>query len=121
MSLSVKNSKAPVVGKRAIGKVRYGWRLCPWSTADSTDRVPLAEKAEHFVTSGYMALQVRDGHGKVGFVCEDPNCPYLLGNAVTQLYTVVQIPIVDRVSGEYTVSGYSYPIPLCSGINFFEY
>jgi hypothetical protein len=121
MSISVKNIKAPVLRRISKGKVNYCFRKCPYSTDDYTNRVPTGERTIHTVTSGNMSLKIKDGHDRAGFICLDPNCSYYLGTAVTELTTLVEIPNVNRTTGEYTVSGMNIPIPLCSGTHFFEY
>jgi hypothetical protein len=120
MAISVKNQKAPVLNKTVDGINKYCWRICPYSTADGTDRIPDVEQTIHYTTSGRMSLAVTEGHGQVGFICRDPNCSYYLGTASTAINIDVRVPSIT-VSGEYIITASSVPIPMCSGHWFFEY
>lgn len=121
MIISIKNIKAPILHRIPKGQVKYCFRKCPYSTEDYTNRIPSNERTLHPVTSGNMSLKIKDGHDRAGFICLDPNCSYYLGTATTELTTLIEIPIVDRITGEYTISGTIIPIPLCSGTHFFEF
>jgi hypothetical protein len=113
-------SKAPVLRRRVQGTVRYTWRCCPYATNDSSNRIPEAERANHPVTEGRMKLSIRAGHDAVGWVCEDPNCPYYLGTAITP----IQIPYsrieVNRETGEYKVHHEYIEQVMCPGTFFWE-
>jgi len=111
--------KAPVLNRRVQGRKRYCWRICPYATNDLSDRIPDVERADHVVTSGQMAMDIRGGHHRAGWVCEDPSCPFFLGTAVTPIQ-IYENKIV--ISGaDYTVQKIPHDTPLCSGIQFWEY
>ena len=113
-------SKAPILKRDVKGTKRYGWRICPYSSNDSSARVPASERAYHPITKGKMKMSIRSGHDGVGWVCEDPNCPYYLGTATTEIlipYTTVEI---DRSTGEYTVTPRASRNPICPGTFFWE-
>lgn len=120
MAISVKNQKAPVLGRTIDGINKYCYRYCPYSTADSTNRIPSGERSIHYTTSGRMSLEIPEGHGQVGFICRDPNCSYYLGTASTAINIDVRVPTIT-VSGEYQITVSSIPVPMCSGHWFFEY
>lgn len=111
---------APKLHRQRSGKVRYCWRLCPYCTGDTTNRIPDIEKTIHTVTSGAMSMDIRGGHDQVGFVCLDPGCSFFLGTATTEVIMENRIQNLDRSTGEYTITIESNPIPICSGTHFWE-
>jgi len=113
-------TKAPYVKKHPTGTVRYKWRICPYADCDLSDRIPINERTSHTVTSGYMTLDLRGGHDGAGWRCDDPNCPYFLGNAVTPIAIAVREVSIDYTTGEYTITTTYKDTLLCSGIKFWE-
>lgn len=114
-------SKAPYINRRIQGTKRYKHKVCPYSLCDQTERIPLTEKAEHTVTSGAMSLDIRGGHGRAGWRCDDPNCPYFLGTATTPVIIKQRVTKVDQTTGKYTVEIVDHEVPIgCSGIKFWE-
>jgi hypothetical protein len=117
----VKNQLAPRLGRRVYGNKSYSWRLCPYSTADISGRIPDLEKSIHYTTSGNMQLDIREGHDMVGFVCRDPNCSFYTGQATTPVTISLRSQrIADKQTGEYVVDTISVDIPVCSGTYFWE-
>lgn len=98
----------------------YTWRSCPYSTRDLSNRVPSGERTPHLVTSGYMSMDIHDGHGAIGFTCLDPTCPYYLGTATTVLDMKVRNQTLNRQTGEYIIETINIPIPVCTGTYFWE-
>jgi len=113
-------TKAPILGRDVKSTKRYSWRRCPYSTQDLTNRIPAGEKTDHSVTNGKMKLSIRNGHDGVGWVCEDPNCPYYLGTATTSIKIAFSKTQVNRETGEYTIVHDYYENPICSGSYFWE-
>ena len=111
--------KAPVLPRSVKGRKRYSWRCCPYSTGDASNRIPEGERAAHTVTSGYMAMDIRGGHRRDGWVCEDPNCPYFLGTAVTPIQIYENKITIS--GGDYFVTKIPHDSALCSGVQFWEY
>jgi hypothetical protein len=111
-------TKAPVLNRKAHGRKRYCWRICPYASNDVSGRIPEVERAEHTTTSGKMTFDTRGGHMRAGWVCEDPACPYFLGTAVTAI-NIYENKVV--ISGaDYTIQKVPHPVPLCSGVQFWE-
>jgi hypothetical protein len=111
-------TKAPNLRRKAWGRKRYCWRRCPYSTNDVSERIPEGERTDHTTTSGYMTLDSRGS--RWGWVCEDPNCSYFLGTAST----AIEIPVnKTTISGgqHYIITQEMHEVPLCSGVQFWEY
>lgn len=114
-------NRPPYINRRIQGTKRYKHRTCPYSLCDQTNRIPLAEKTEHTVTSGNMTLDIRGGHGQLGWRCDDPNCSYFLGTAVTPIIIKERKIKINQTTGEYTVELIDHEVPIgCSGIKFWE-
>lgn len=112
---------APYINRRIQKTKRYKHRICPYSTCDQTNRIPANEKTNHIITSGYMALDIRGGHDRLGYRCDDPNCSYYLGTASTPIIIGVRKMTLDRVTGKYDVIIENQEVPIgCSGIKFWE-
>lgn len=112
-------TKAPVLNRRVQGRKRYCWRICPYSINDASNRIPSSERSEHTVTSGKMTMDIRGGHRRAGWVCEDPNCSYFLGSATTAIEIYENKVTIS--GGDYRIEKITHFSPLCSGIQFWEY
>ena len=113
-------TKAPVLNRKVWGTKRYSYRICPYCDCDITGRIPDGERTPHPTTSGYMALDIRDGHDGAGWRCDDPNCPYFKGTATTSIWVQTMSVSVNGQTGEYTFTPDKEEMPLCSGIPFWE-
>lgn len=116
--ISVKNAKAPVLRKTARGQKTYCHKYCPYSLEDPFDKLPNDQRSAHPVTSGHMALDVRDGHQGVGWTCLDPYCSFYLGTATSGI--PVQARVMTLSGSEYKVQIVSIPTEVCSGSHYFE-
>ena len=113
--------RAPYVNRKIQGIRRSKWRICPYAECDQSNRIPAGERTPHTVTSGYMAVDIRGGHDRAGWRCDDPGCPYFLGTAVTPIIIRARVTRVDQTTGEHNVDIEEYEVPMgCSGIKFWE-
>jgi hypothetical protein len=115
----VKNARAPVLRKTARGQKTYCWRLCPYSLEDIHNRLPNGERSAHTTTSGKMALDIRDGHDGIGWVCLDDACSFYTGVATSGIPIEARV-LTLTVSGEYGVDIVQVPTEVCSGTRFWE-
>ena len=114
------NCKAPILRRTTRGKRTYCWRKCPYSTEDSTNRIPNNQKSTHYTTSGRMAPSIRDGHDRNGWVCLDDNCSFFTGIATSGIEISIKNVSVNQSTGEYTITeDFILNMP-CSGARFFE-
>jgi hypothetical protein len=69
-----------------------------------------------------MALDIRDGHDGVGFICLDDNCPYYNGTATTAIWVQTAMKVqINKTTGEYTFTAGQEEMEIgCSGIRFWE-
>jgi hypothetical protein len=68
-----------------------------------------------------MALDIRGGHDRLGWRCDDPNCSYFLGTATTPIIIGARKMTINRTTGKYDVVIEDYEVPIgCSGIKFWE-
>ena len=112
--------KSPIVTREVRNIGRYCWRKCPYSTIDNSNRIPIVERTPHYVTSGNMDPDIRDGHDNFGFVCKDPGCSFYLGTATTPITIKVRNLCVDSGTGYYKVDFIDVVVPICSGTHFWE-
>lgn len=113
-------TKAPLVRRTYPGrKGKYGHRICPYSTQDVTDRIPIAERTDHSDTEGRMDLIPGPSGQGTAFQCNSDLCPFYLGTAVTELdQSVLELTISG---GEYFYDETFVPISICTGRRFQEH
>jgi|SRR3989304_258621 len=113
-------SKAPLVRKTYSGrKGLYGHRICPYSTQDITERIPLAERTDHTDTGGRMDLVSGPSGVGTAFQCNSDLCSFYLGAAVTELNQSVLALTIS--GGAYIYTENLVPIYICLGRRFQEY
>jgi hypothetical protein len=113
-------NKAPYIRRRIYGRTTYFYRICPYSTVDTSNRIPSGEKSTHYTTSGWMSLDVRGGHDRDGWFCSDPNCSFFTGVATSGIPISSRKTTINADTGEYTITEVMITMPVCSGTQYWE-